>query len=144
MAFRSLRTVGAAGQAAILLGLSNAAVSAYWLLGGTALLDTVGGDIERWGRERGPLVLIALAGVVLVKTAVGIVPLVDVGEPWKQRVQWAGLLAAWVLVVYGGLLTVVASWCNPMSSKQQRMPTPKRWLGIRTSGIPGSCCGVGR
>ena len=107
MALRSLRTVGAAGRVAIFLGLGNAAVSAYWLLGGTALLDTVGGDIERWGRERGPLVLLALTGVVLVKTAVAIVPLVDVDEPWKRRVRWVERLAAWVLVVYGGLLTAV-------------------------------------
>ena len=107
MAFRALRTVRAAGQAAIFLGLGNAAVSAYWMLGGTAMLDTVGGDIERWGRERGSLVLLALAGVVLIKTAVAIVPLVDVGEHWKRRVQWIERLASWALVVYGGLLTAV-------------------------------------
>ena len=108
MALRSLRTVGAAGRVAIFLGLGNAAVSAYWLLGGTALLDTVGGDIERWGRERGPLVLLALTGVVLVKTAVAIVPLVDVDEPWKRRVRWverlAGLLTAVGLLVQSGVI----------------------------------------
>ena len=107
MAFRSLRTVGAAGRAAVLLGLGNAAVSAYWLFGGTALLDTVSGDIERWGRERGPSVLAALAFVVLVKTAVAVAPLVDVDKPWKRWVQWIERLAAWVLVGYGGLLTAV-------------------------------------
>ena len=34
------------------LGAASGAVSAYWALGGTALIDTVGGEIERWGRER--------------------------------------------------------------------------------------------
>ena len=35
--------------AAVLAGLS-AAVSAYWLAGGTALLSTVGGVVEEQGR----------------------------------------------------------------------------------------------
>ena len=30
------------------LGAASAAMSVYWALGGTALLDTVGGEIERW------------------------------------------------------------------------------------------------
>ena len=34
--------------------LASAAVSAYWALGGDALLDTVGGEIEEWGRDRQP------------------------------------------------------------------------------------------
>jgi hypothetical protein len=42
------------------LGTASAAVSAYWALGGTALLDTIGGDIERWGRERSWVIVATL------------------------------------------------------------------------------------
>jgi hypothetical protein len=45
---------------AAIVGLGHAAVSAYWALGGERLLETIGGDIERWGRERGPTVVAAL------------------------------------------------------------------------------------
>lgn len=46
--------------AAGLLGALYAAVSAYWAAGGTALLDTIGGALERAGRDRaaGLLVLV--------------------------------------------------------------------------------------
>lgn len=102
-----LRRPGGAGVVAVILGLSNAAVSAFWLFGGTALLDTVGGEIEQWGRERGASVLVALTGVVLVKVAIAIVPLVDfagLAGRWVRRLGW---VAAVILVVYGGLLTTV-------------------------------------
>lgn len=46
------------------LGLASAATSAYWAVGGTRLLDTIGGELERWGRERGALVLVAPSSVV--------------------------------------------------------------------------------
>ena len=42
------------------LGAASAAMSAYWALGGTALLHTVGGEIERWGRERSASVVATL------------------------------------------------------------------------------------
>src|SRR4029450_1805310 len=35
-----------------MLAFSSAAVSLYWTLGGTALLDTLGGTFERLGRDR--------------------------------------------------------------------------------------------
>jgi hypothetical protein len=38
-----------AASIAAALGTASAAVSAYWALGGTELLDTVGGDVEHWG-----------------------------------------------------------------------------------------------
>ncbi len=102
-----LRLPDAAGKVAVVLGLANAAVSAYWLVGGTALLDTVGGEIERWGRERGPLVVLALAVVVVIKTAVAIVPMANDTEVLGRWVRRLGWVAALVLVVYGGLLTTV-------------------------------------
>jgi hypothetical protein len=96
------------------LGLANTAVSVYWALGGTALLDTVGGEIERWGRQRGADVVVALWLVVIVKLAValaapvlaagfGLLPSWTVGRV-TRLLTW---VAAIVLVVYGGVLTLV-------------------------------------
>ncbi|HEX6418866.1 MAG TPA: DUF3995 domain-containing protein [Acidimicrobiales bacterium] len=99
------------------LGLANAAVSAYWLAGGTALLDTVGGDIEEWGRRRSAPVLVALAAVVAVKAVVAVSAPLYAGmgggparrlvalaaEPWARALGW---VAATVLVAYGGVLTL--------------------------------------
>ena len=95
--------VGAAWVAAA-LGIASAATSAYWAFGGTALLDTVGGEIERWGRERGPVVVIALAAIVLLKLAVAVAApiLVGIGHPpaWMAgRVpRILGWIAATVLI----------------------------------------------
>jgi hypothetical protein len=46
-------------RTAALLAFASAAVSGFWLVGGTALLDTVGGQIDDLARERS-------AGAVLV------------------------------------------------------------------------------
>jgi hypothetical protein len=67
------RPPGPAGRAdvaagvALVLGTGHAAVSAYWLAGGTALLDTIGGSIEQWARDRSGTTVAALAAVVAVK-----------------------------------------------------------------------------
>ena len=52
---------------ALVLGTGHAAVSAYWLTGGTALLDTIGGSLEEWARDRSGTAVAALAAVVVVK-----------------------------------------------------------------------------
>ncbi len=39
-----------AAWAALFVGLLSAAVSLYWALGGTWLLDTIGGSLEEQGR----------------------------------------------------------------------------------------------
>jgi Protein of unknown function (DUF3995) len=104
---------------ALVLGTGHAAVSAYWLAGGTALLDTIGGSLEQWARDRPGTTVAALAAVVAVKlVAAALGPLVAAaarpGAPrWLTRparwrvvrpLAWA---AAAVLVLYGGLLTAV-------------------------------------
>ena len=57
---------------ATLLGLGSAAVSAYWALGGDGLLDTVGGEIEEWGRRRTASVAVVLWLVVALKAGVAL------------------------------------------------------------------------
>ncbi len=106
-----------AGYVAAALGLAHAAVSAYWLFGGTGLLDTVGGSVEDWGRRRSSSTIVALAAVVAVKSAVALSGPVFAGglrrrwsflhrfgrAPAARAVGW---LCAVVLVLYGGVLTV--------------------------------------
>jgi hypothetical protein len=109
----SARTATIAAAVAAVLGVASAAISAYWLTGGDALLDTVGGDIERWGRDRSASVLAALAGVVIVKLVVASAALLGTGvvraPAWTRgRIPRALCwIAAIVLAVYGGLLTFV-------------------------------------
>jgi Protein of unknown function (DUF3995) len=104
---------------ALVLGTGHAAVSAYWLAGGTALLDTIGGSLEQWARDRSGTTVAALAAVVAVKLVAAVLgPLVATaarpGAPrWLARpARWQVVrplawVAAAVLVVYGGLLTAV-------------------------------------
>jgi hypothetical protein len=96
------------------LGLGHAAVSAYWALGGTALLDTIGGSLERWGRERKPGLVAALWLIVVVKVIVALAAPVLAGFGARWLPSWTrgrvprilGWIAATVLVLYGGLLTL--------------------------------------
>jgi hypothetical protein len=95
---------------AVSLGSTNAAVTAYWLAGGTALLSTIGGEIEEWGRRRTADVLIVLGVVLFVKLAISTLPLV-VDRIQRPRLRRVGRLVAWTaatgLTVYGGVLTSV-------------------------------------
>jgi Protein of unknown function (DUF3995) len=103
-----------AASIAAILGAASAAVSAYWALGGTALLNTVGGDIERWGRDRSPGVVVALWLIVAVKLVGAAAPLIFVGVGSPHLPAWAtarrarilGWLAAVGLTLYGGVLSV--------------------------------------
>jgi Protein of unknown function (DUF3995) len=95
------------------LGTASAAMTAYWALGGTALLDTVGGEIERWGRQRSNAVLITLWVIVVCKLIGAAAPLVFAGVgrtrlPAWTRARWLrtlGWAVAIGLTAYGGVLT---------------------------------------
>jgi Protein of unknown function (DUF3995) len=104
-----------AAALAAMLGAASAAMSAYWALGGTALLDTVGGEIERWGRERSAGVVATLWLITAAKLVGAVVPLVLVGVgsgrlPASTRARPTRVLG-WIVAIglaaYGGLLTVV-------------------------------------
>ena len=56
-----------AAYVAACLATMSAAVSAYWAVGGTALLDTVGGAFERRARERDAAALVLIVVVVVAK-----------------------------------------------------------------------------
>jgi hypothetical protein len=96
---------------AALLGAGSAAVSTYWAAGGTALLDTVGGTFERWGRERPAGAVLALVAIAVLKLVVAVAaPILVRAVPapaWAVgRVpRLLGWIAAVVLTLYGGVLT---------------------------------------
>ncbi|HEX6423089.1 MAG TPA: DUF3995 domain-containing protein [Acidimicrobiales bacterium] len=104
-----------AAVTAAALGVGHALVSLYWALGGTGLLDTIGGDLERWGRERRPPLVAGLWAVVAVKLVVALVAPVLAGvgagrlPPWFRTgvARALGWVAAVTLVAYGGVLTIV-------------------------------------
>src|SRR5688572_25017343 len=84
---RDSGAVVAAGIAA-LLGVASAALSASWALGGTALVDTIGGEIERWGRTRSGTVVAALWAIVAAKLVGATAPLVLVGVGADRLPAW--------------------------------------------------------
>jgi hypothetical protein len=79
------------------------------------VLDTVGGDIERWGRERSADVVVVLWVIVVLKLVGAGAPLIFVGvghlPAWtrSRRTRALGWAAAVGLTVYGGVLSV-AGW----------------------------------
>jgi len=96
------------------MGFSSALVSAYWACGGTALLDTVGGEIERAAHDPGPLVLLGLWAIVVLKAGVASAAPVLAASPgrlprWTRGRAARGLswIAASLLTGYGGVLTLV-------------------------------------
>ena len=111
--------------AATALGGAHAAISLLWALGSTWLLDTVGGGLERLGRDGGWAVGLALLAVVALK-------LVAVALPWLA-VTGAGRVArgaAWatggLLAAYGGAFTV-AGVAIVLSGVETADPYAVRW-----------------
>jgi hypothetical protein len=92
------------------VGALYAAVSVYWGLGGTWLLDTVGGSLARLGHARSPGVLAALWIAVVLKLLAAVAPVLavhDFERGVRRRAVWIlACLAAGVLILYGLVLTV--------------------------------------
>ncbi|KAA2254459.1 DUF3995 domain-containing protein [Solihabitans fulvus] len=100
-----------AGYAAFACGLLYALVSAYWALGGTAGVDTLGGKLEELARARQPGLIAVVWVTVALKLAGGVLGLALV-RPWGRRPpRWMVLTAGWgataLLVLYGGVLVGV-------------------------------------
>jgi hypothetical protein len=99
-------------QAACGAGLAYAAVSVYWALGGTWLLDTVGGTLEQQGRTGNPGIIVAVCAAAVLKVIGAIVPLAAVGVTSGQatiarrrQVRALAWLEAAILTIYGLVLT---------------------------------------
>lgn len=100
--------VGAAGLAG-----TSAAVTLYWILGGTALLDTVGGAMEQLARSRSTAALVLGSLTVLAKVVAALLALSLTRPPgrpaWRRTVGLLNALASGVLVLWGGANVVVGS-----------------------------------
>lgn len=111
---RSPRTSTAAlglAVAAVIVGGLFAAVSIHWGLGGTWLLDTVGGSLEAQGRA-GSTALIALVWLsVLLKIIAALLPLTVIRQWGPAKFRRLIVVLAWlagiILTAYGLLLTAV-------------------------------------
>ena len=97
------------------LGVLFAAVSAYWGLGGTWLLDTVGGSLAEAGRRRdvGLIAIVWLTVVLkLVAAALGLAVVYHWSpgsrRPYRPRlIRTPAWIAAAILTGYGAVLTSV-------------------------------------
>lgn len=100
-----------AARLACAVGLLYAAVSAYWGLGGTWLLDTVGGSLAKQGRAHNATVLAAVWIAAGLKVIAALLPVLAVRHPDGSRRALSLRLLAWVaagvLTVYGLVLTIV-------------------------------------
>jgi hypothetical protein len=99
-------------QAACAAGLAYAAISVSWALGGTWLLDTIGGALEQQGRAGNPGIIVAVWAAAVLKIIGAIVPLaaaeVTPGQAttaWRRRMRVLAWLEAAILTVYGLALT---------------------------------------
>ncbi len=94
-----------------MVGLSYAAVSAYWAAGGTRLLNTVGGVFERAGPSQAIGLALLIWLVVMVKVVAAALPLAAVTGSGPLATRGLTHTLAWlegaILTGYGLVLTVV-------------------------------------
>jgi hypothetical protein len=97
--------------AAAVLAFASAAVTAFWLLGGTLGLDTVGGEIERQARERSGAALAVLAVTLAAKLAAGGLALALAGyrSSGKRSLITLGMVGGGGLALYGGVLVIAGA-----------------------------------
>lgn len=95
-----------AAYAAAALAFASAAVSLYWALGGTALLDTVGGAIEELARERSAGAVALISVTVVAKLLGGGLAL---ELAWRRRLPTVALVGGALLALYGGVLVAVGA-----------------------------------
>jgi hypothetical protein len=100
-----------AARAAFAVGLLYAAVSVYWGLGGTWLVDTVGGSLAKLGRGHNAGVIAAVWGAAVLKLIAAALPLLALRHrsgSRRDRALWVlAWIAAGVLIAYGLVLTAV-------------------------------------
>ena len=99
-------------QVACVAGLAYAAISVYWALGGTWLLDTVAGTLEQQGRAGNSGIIVAVWTAAILKIIGAIVPLAAAGVTPRQattvhrrQVRVLAWLEAAILTTYGLVLT---------------------------------------
>jgi len=100
-----------AAYATLVVGVLYALVSAYWAMGGTALLNTVGGAFQAQGNTDNPSVVLAVWAAVILKVIAAALPLVAVRTRtrprWGPTVRLMAWIEAGILTIYGLVLTAV-------------------------------------
>ena len=93
------------------LALASAAVTAFWLLGGTLGLDTVGGEIEDQARERSVAAVAVLAVTLVAKLAAGglALALADFRIRGKRSLIRLGFVGGAGLALYGAVLVIAGA-----------------------------------
>jgi Protein of unknown function (DUF3995) len=100
--------------AACALGLAYAAISVYWGLGGTWLLDTVGGTFQAQGRVGRTIVVLAVWAAAALKVLAAVLPLLGIRvapaaapgtPPWQRLIRTLAWAEAVILTMYGLALT---------------------------------------
>jgi MYXO-CTERM domain-containing protein len=98
-------------QAAFVVGVLYVAISAYWGLGGTWLLDTVGSSLGRLGRAGNTGVMIAVWAAVVLKAIAAVLPVVAVRQrtssAWSRTVRALAWIEAGTFTIYGLPLTAI-------------------------------------
>ncbi len=99
-----------AGYVAFVWGLTFAAISFYWGLGGTLGLDTLGGSLQRLARAHDRTLLVAVWVSGFLKILASLLALALDGT-WAARlprrlITLLGWVAAASLTLYGGILVV--------------------------------------
>jgi hypothetical protein len=105
------RLTHAAALVAAALAFASAVVTLFWTLGGTWLLDTVGGSIERLARDRSAGAIVLGIVVVIAKSVAGLLAL-HLGHSERTPSRPAATLASVggiALALYGGVLVVAGA-----------------------------------
>ncbi len=108
------RTTGvASAYLASVLAFAYGLVSLYWTLGGTYLLNTVGGSIDSIAGNGGMLAIALGASASVAKIIIGLLALALVrplGNLFPRRFLVASAVTvSAVLIIYGGLLVIVGA-----------------------------------
>jgi hypothetical protein len=102
------RSGRSAALAAAALAFASAAVSLYWTLGGTGLLDTVGGEIERLARERSAAAIAVVGATAVAKLLAGALALALLRSDRRPLFR-AAIGGGALLALYGGVLVVAGA-----------------------------------
>lgn len=101
-----------AAVGALVIGLAYAAISAYWALGGTWLLDTVGIALSKPGQAGRTAALLTVWAAAVVKAIAAVLPLLAAGDwhwvadrGWLRPVRVLAWTEAVILTGYGLVLT---------------------------------------
>ncbi|WP_308465559.1 DUF3995 domain-containing protein [Rathayibacter soli] len=97
--------------AAFVIGITYAAISVYWAVGGTWLLSTVGVGLARADASGQVALVVAVWFAVVVKGVAAVLPVVAVQASRESLVRKGARVLTWaeaaILSAYGLVLTVV-------------------------------------